>query len=433
MTGCKGISGPGENQARANFASVEQRYRPENRVARALPQLNASSSLSNFVACAVLNSPSAEAAFYDWAGSVENITVTRSQADPQLTFQAYIVHTLTSLMPGLAWSFPGPGKLKVRANVAVAESQDKYFTFETAVLQAADDLERAYFQLGLLDEQLQLKREMLSLLQSQEQAVSAQNTSGGSRLAELLRLQSELDRAKSELANLEDSRPSLLAHFKAALGLGPDQPDPPLPAHFESSKVNLDSSELLREALARNPQLKTMEADVRAAEAGIAVAYKERVPNFTAGLQAEVYSPPFYWPQASMTLPLWRDKLAAEMAQAQAGEVAARSRLKAAQIDLAVSFAEKLFTYRQTTRNISLINDQLLPQAQRTLQTIEAAYQSGGMDFSSLTEAEAALITLKLEAAQNQTDREIALADLSLLVLGAAPPHSPLLSLNPQY
>ena len=53
-------------------------------------------------------------------------------------------------MPGFAWNFPGPGKLKARAGVAAAESQGKYFTFESAVLQAAFNLKRAYYQLGLL-------------------------------------------------------------------------------------------------------------------------------------------------------------------------------------------------------------------------------------------------------------------------------------------
>jgi outer membrane protein TolC len=171
-----------------------------------------------------------------------------------------------------------------------------------------------------------------------------------------------------------------------------------------------------------------MEADVRAAEAGIAVAYKERVPDFNAGLSAEVYRPPFYWPQAGMTLPIWRDKLAAELAQAQADALAAKSRLKAAQIDLAVSFAEKAFACRETGRNLALIEDKLIPQADQSLETVQADYRAGAMDFSSLTDAERALLDLKLEAAEARTANEIALAELSLMVAGVPPVNAPLLS-----
>jgi len=300
------------------------------------------------------------------------------------------------------------------------------------VLQTAFSLKRAYYQLGLLEEQLRLKREVLSLLENQERAVRAQNVAGTAALPDSLRVQSERDRVRAELANLADSRRSLLENFKAALGLAPGQTDPPTPAHFETDVENIDADELLRLAFAQNPQLKAMEADVRAAEAGIAVAYKEHVPDFSAALMADVKASPWlYWPQLSMSLPIWRDKIAAEVAQAKANELAARSRLKAGQIDLAVSFAEKLFACRETGRNLALLENELIPKANQSLETIRAGYQAGTMDFSSLTDAERALLDLKLEAAGARTDHEIALADLSLMVAGLPPANAPVLRNHP--
>jgi outer membrane protein TolC len=391
--------------------------------------LTPDSGLSNFLAYALFNSPAVEASFYDWSASVETITVTRSLPDPQLTFQAYIQNVITSLMPGFAWSIPGPGKLKARAGVAAAQSEGKYFTFESAVLQAAFNLKRAYYQLGLLNEQLRLKRESLLLVEEQEHALRAQNVAGTASLADLLRVQNASDRARTDLANLEDSRRSLLENFKAALGLTPGQADPPTPVHFEMGRENPDVDELLRVAFARNPQLAAMQADVRAAEAGIAVAYKERVPDFSLGLSVDVKASPWlYWPQAGMSLPVWRDKIAAEIAGAKAEELAAQSRLKAAQIDLVVNFAGKTFAYRQTGRNLTLIENHLIPRVRQSLETTRAGYRAGTMNFSALTEAEQMLLELQLEAAQTRTDREIALADLSIMVAGLPPANAPLLS-----
>ena len=426
LAGCRGIQTSGEKQARQDFGVVAGQYRPANRPA--LPELTPDTSLSNLLAFALLNSPTVEATFYDWSASVESITVTRSLPDPQLTLQAYITDTLTSLMPGLAWNFPGPGKLKARAGVAAAESQGKYFAFESAVLQAAFNLKRAYYQLGLLDEQLRIKREALALMENQERAVRAQNVTGTAALSESLRVQSELDRARTDLANLEDSSHSVAENFKAALGLTSQQTNPPVPAHFEISQENLDADALLRTAFERNPQLRAMEADVRSAEAGIAVAYKERVPDFNAGLSADVYAPPFYWPQAGMTLPIWRDKLAAEVAQAKANELAAKSKLKAGQIDLAVNFAEKSFAYHETSRNLTLIEKELIPKARQSVETVRAGYRTGTMDFSAMTDAERMLLDLQFEAVQVRTDREIALAELSLMVAGVPPANAPFLS-----
>jgi outer membrane protein, heavy metal efflux system len=300
------------------------------------------------------------------------------------------------------------------------------------VLQTAFNLKRAYYQLGLLSEQLRLKQATLSLLESQEHVLRAQNEAGTATLPDLLRVRSEYDRVRADLANLEDSRHSLLENFKAALGLAQPQPDPPTPAHFESDREYPGVDELLHAAFERNPQLAAMAADVRTAEAGIAVAYKERVPDFNAGLSADVYAPPFYWPQAGMTLPIWRDKIAAEIAGAKATELAAKSRLKAAQIDLAVSFAEKSFAYRETSRNLALIEDQLIPRACQSLESVRAGYRVGTMDFSALADAERALLDLQLEAAEAKTDREIALAELSILVAGLPPANAPLLSNDSQ-
>src|SRR6516164_8076332 len=425
LGGCRGVQTSGEKQARHDFGSIAGNYRPDNQ-RPALPELTPESSLSNYLAYALLNSPVVEASFYDWSASVESITVTRSLPDPQLTFQAYIQGVITSLMPGFAWSFPGPGKLKARAGVAAAQSQGKYFTFESVVLQTTFNVKRAYYRLGLLEEQLRLKHESLLLFGEQERTAHAQNTAGSASLADLLRVLSFCDQARTDLGNLEDSRRSLMENFKAALGLAPDQADPPVPAHFEVSRDNPDADELLRVAFTHNPQLKAMEADVRVAEAGIKVAYKDRVPDFSAALMADVKASPWlYWPQLSMSLPIWRDKLAAEAAGAEAEKLAAQSHLKAAQIDLAVNFAEKSFAYRQTGRNLTLIEDELIPRTRQSLQTIRAGYRTGTMSFSALTDAERILLDLQLEAAQTRTDREIALADLSIMVVGLAPANAP--------
>lgn len=426
--GCRGVSATGEKQARREVAAIASQYRPAYHKV-SLPSLTADSSLSNLVEYAVLNSPAVDTAFNDWSASVENITITRSLPDPQLTFQAYIQDVITSLMPGFAWSFPGPGKLAARAGVATAESRGKYFAFQSAVLQAAVNLKRAYYRLGWLEEQQQLKAQMRVLLENQGRTLPAQNATGVTTLSETLRVQGELDRTRNELANLADSRRPALENFKAALGITPDQPDPPTPQHFEPGGETVDADQLLKAAFANNPQLAAMAADVQAAEAGIAVAYKDRVPDFNVALMADVKaSPVLFWPQSSMSLPIWRDKLAAEVAQAEANELAAKSRWKAGQIDLAVNFAEKLFTCRETARNLALIEGHLIPQASQSLAITRADYRTGTADFSGLTAAEWMLLDLRLQAAQARADHEIAVAELTLTIAGVPPAGAPLLA-----
>ena len=121
LTGCKGIPTRGEREARQQIGTVKAAYRPNDR-RPALPDLTTDSSLSDFLTYAMLNQPQIEAAYYDWTASVENITVTRSLPDPQLTFQMDIANIVTSVMPGFMQQFPGPGKLRAQARSATAGS-----------------------------------------------------------------------------------------------------------------------------------------------------------------------------------------------------------------------------------------------------------------------------------------------------------------------
>jgi cobalt-zinc-cadmium efflux system outer membrane protein len=428
LAGCRGIPAPGEKAARRDVQSVESRYRP-GRHPPELPPLTPDSGFSNFVAFALLNSPAVEAAFDDWSASVERITVERSMPDPQLTLQAYITDRLSSLMPGLAWNLPGPGKLKARGAVAAAESQGKYFAFESALLQAAFEVKKAFYELHFLDERLRINRETLSLLTGLEQLARAQNDVGKATLQDVLRAQIERDRVANEIINIEDSRRPGLAAFKAALGIACDRADPPVPLRWEPEGPIPDSDELLRIGFSRNPRLKAMEADVRAAEAGIAMAYKEKVPDFNLALMADVKaSPVLYWPQAGMSLPLWRDKLAAEIAQARKNELAARARLSGEQIALAVDFAEKSFACRQLSRNLNLLETQLIPKARQSLEIARAGYLSGTIDFFNLIDTERTLLEFQMNAVEARTGRETALAELSLLIAGVPPAGAPVRS-----
>jgi len=427
LAGCKGLTTHGERETRQQAGAVQAAYRPNER-RPVLPDLTTNSALGDFLTYAMLNQPQVEAAYYDWAASVENITVARSLPDLQFTFQLYIQDIITSVMPGLMAQIPWTGKLRLQADAATAESRAKYFAFEGAVLQTAYDVKQGYYQLWFLDKKIAVDREMLQLLSELEQIARAQNETGQATLQDVYRAQIESDRLKTEIVNLEDSRDPLLAQFKAALGLTRDQPDPPRPTRLETTTLDLSPEQILDTAFARNPQLKAMEAEVRQAQASLDLARKTKLPDVTIGSSVDVKANPWlYWPQATVTLPVWRDKLAAEIAAAQAGQRAAQARLTAGQVKLTVDFAEKSYTYREINRNLDLLREQLIPKAQRSLEIARAAYLAGKTDFFNLLDAERSLLEFRLSEIDARTQRELTLSELSLLIAGVPPANAPLL------
>jgi cobalt-zinc-cadmium efflux system outer membrane protein len=421
LAGCKGTPVRGEKEAREQAQAVGGTYRPDGK-RPVLPVLTTNSSLNDFLTYALLNQPRIEAAYFDWRASVERITVARSLPDPQLTFQMDIQDVVTSLMPGLMLNFPGMGKLRAAGEQAAAGSKAAYFNFKAASLESAYQLKRAYYRLCFLEDKIRVHRENLLLLQDLEKLARTQNEVGKATLQDVLRAQIEQSRVRTEIANLEDSREPLLAEFKAALGIGPSDPAPPIPAHFESTALDLPPDTLLETALAENLRLKSMSAGVRAAEAAIRLAYKARMPDTSLGLMADAkMSPAMYRPWGTVSLPVWRDKLSAQVAEAQADKAAGEARLSDEQISLAVAVAERTFVLRETTRNLELLQKELLPRQRQSLELARAAYLGGQVDFLNLTDTEQTLLRFDLDQVEARTQRELSLAELSLIAQGMSP------------
>jgi outer membrane protein, heavy metal efflux system len=319
-------------------------------------------------------------------------------------------------------SFPGMGKLRAAGEQAAAASQGGYFAFKAASLESAYDVKRTYYRLYFLEEKIRVNRENLALVKDLEQLARTQNEVGKATLQDVLRAQIEQSRLNNEILNLADSREPLLAQFKAALGLGPDDPAPPVPAKFESTPLDVAADKLLEKALAENLRLKAMSADVHAAEAAIRLAYKARMPDTSIGVMADAkMNPTLYRPWGTVSIPLWRDKLAAQVAEAQANKRAGEARLSAEQISLAVDIAERSFVYRETTRNLELLQNELLPKQRQSLELARSSYLSGQVDFLNLTDTEQTLLRFDLDQVEARTQRELSLAELSLIMQGMPP------------
>jgi outer membrane protein, heavy metal efflux system len=426
FVGCSGTPTAIERSARVDVATVRSMYRPGD-AKPTLPELSEESPLSDFLRYAMLNNPKIEAEYYAWAASVERITGARSLPDPRITFEADITSMLETVMPGLMIDLPGPGKLKAAGNVAAGEARASYFRFEIEVLRMALALKSAYFRLHFLEDTLRVQQETIALLGELETQAQQQVAAGKSGIQDVIRSQIEREQLLTQIANLEDSRSVLLAEFHAALGLLPDAAVP-VPSVFESSPSPPSADQILALAAARNPRLRQMEADVQRGEAMLNLARTSRVPDFSIGVEADVKASPVMWrPTGSITLPIWRDKIAAEIAAAQFEKQSSEARLSAEQIGLAADLASMLYMYRESARNIELYASTLLPKARQSLDAARSGYAAGRSSFLDVIDAERQLLVFDLSLVEARTQRELTLASISLLIASTPPDGAPLL------
>lgn len=428
LSACAGTPTAAERERRADLASVGRVLRPGG-ARPALPELTSASTLADLLRFAMLNNPRVEAAYYQWAAGVERITTARSLPDPRLTFEADITDMLEALMPGLMMDLPGPGKLRAAGDVAAGEAAVGYFAFEAEVLRAALAVKSAYYRMHFLEETVRVQRETLSLLGDLERIAQTQNAAGRVTLQDVLRAQIDREQLATQIENLEDSRGVLLAELKAALGLSAGEPDPPVPSAFEPSPEPRSAEAIFETALERNPSLRGMAADVRRAEAMLDLARTSGVPDFSVGIEADLKASPVMWrPSAGVTLPIWRDKIAAEIAAAQADKRSAEARLTAEQVSLAAELASMLYMYRESSRNTDLLVDRLIPRARQSLEVARSGYTTGRSSFLDLIDAQRKLLGFELALVEARTQRELALTALSLSIEGVSPEGAPVLA-----
>ena len=421
--GCASLPPPAETSARADLQATGAALRArEGRPTLTVPR--ADSPPAEFVRFAVLNHPAVAAAYYDWRAGVEDIAPARALPDPSLTFEADITDTLMSFMPGLMFDFMGAGKRAAMGREATAAAGVARRTYIAVLLNTAAAARKAWVELAFIEEALRLRESSVDTLgRSRAIADTSYATGRGmGSLTDQVRFTNEIAKVQNDLATLADRRAAVRARFKSALGLAPADPDPAWPQPVLTPTALPGEDELWRRASAANAELGRMRAMVEMAVAGVEVARRAGRPDFALGLMADLKADPLMLrPTASVKLPIWREKIAATIAAAEARRDASEARVTAEQLNLAAELAQMLYLVREADRMIAYIDHSALPNFDRTIATAEAGYQSGMSGPAMIPETQLMALAMRLERAAALRERETAVTDLMLLTADVAP------------
>lgn len=428
LAGCVAMS-PAEQSARDRVQAVGAQLRPAGQPP-ALPVLQPDSPLPDYLRFALLNHPQVRAAWLDWRAAVSAIAAARALPDPKLTFESDIAGGFMTLMPGLMFDFMPAGKRTAMAGEATAASEAAYRRYVTTVLQTAAGVKKTWADLTALEELLRLKRASLATLGQAAEFSHAAHVAvhAMGSLDDLARLESATGQVRLDLANLEDQRGVFRAAFKSALGLPRPGPDPAWPAGFTPSPAPaLSDDDFWTAATAANPRLGEMRAMVAMAVAQTVIAEKTRTPDFSLGSMLDFKANPLLWrPTATLSLPVWREKISATISAAQDRRAAAEARFGAEELMVAAELARMTYMVREADRLVGYLDRIALPNLLRTRASAEAAYGTGMSGFAMIPETQLMILTVQAERVAALRDREKTLADLSLLVAGQPPADAPL-------
>jgi outer membrane protein TolC len=180
---------------------------------------------------------------------------------------------------------------------------------------------------------------------------------------------------------------------------------------------------LVARALDARPELAGAAAEIEARRLERELAGLERKPDFgVMGTYSSMWRETEHqWMVGvSVSLPVWRERIVAAEAEADAELAAAQARRAALADRVAAEVAQAADLYAEMSHVVELYESRLLPAAYDQLRAARSGFESSQVDFIAVVEAERNLRTVELGFEEARTDRHRRVAALER-ALGAAP------------
>jgi len=379
-------------------------------------------ALADYLAYAEAHNPGLAAARARLDAARERIPQAGALDDPRLSYMAAVAKDMRTHQVTVEQMFPWFGKLDLRTAVAREEVAAAQQAYEAQRLKVAYQVKIAYYEYYYLARSIDVFRDNRDLVKYLSEVSLAKYRTATAGHPDVIRAQVELGKLDDQWRSAEDLRGASAARLNAALGRSADAPVP-WPAAIAEERVEVPDAEVLAWLVQASPELKELDHEIAREGHAIELARKDYWPDVGLGLgymnQREIMEGSedhMVVGMISVTLPIWRDKYAAEVREAEARRLAARHMRDDRQNMLAADVKMALYNLRDASRKINLYRDTLVPTAKESLKATEAAYRTGTANFVDLVDGERMLLEFRLMQERALTDHAARLAELEMLV-----------------
>ena len=417
LTACSRIITPqGEPAERTKAAKAESVFNlPLTQ--RPLPDLSNNASLPQVLEYAFYASGEIEMAYREWRAAIERVPQAGALPDPSLEFGTkFDASNLKSFSVelGAKQEFPAPGKRRTRAEQALAEARATGERFRKAKFELQRKVVKAYAGLARNEKMIALTSETLRLFRETNNVAGHRFHLGASEaLAELRKIEIEIQTAESEQRALLLERQGMVAELNGLLSRKPDAPLGNLA--LPDIKMPPDSPEqLLSRAASSNPELAAIRHEIEARGAAQTLAELEKRPDYM--IEGKAGYPLMPELGLGLTLPINREHIRAGIAEALAMRQSAEARYRATESDTLARLVQSLVAIRDTERITTDYTTRILPKTKELLDAQLASYGSGGGELLDILDTERMLIDFKKLLLQAESDRLRFVAELEEII-----------------
>jgi outer membrane protein, heavy metal efflux system len=319
----------------------------------------------------------------------------------------------------LSQSFPLWGKRDLRRQAALADVDAARGEEQAAQDELDEKIKIAYAQYYLTNRDLKVNREIGELARRMRAAASARYGQGGGDQTSVIQAQGEETAAKTEAVRLEGEKDAARARLNALVGHPGEAPlaEPVTARPMPVPEPVLAA--LVDRARAVNPTLSASNAAVAAARSRSSLADKAWYPDLTigGGPLIETNNRPLGFAATigfNIPLPWGREASGQREAAAQLG--ATQQKYEAALLEIEGALGESVAKLRAARATETLLQQEAMPQARATFQTVLANYSQGKGDLAAAITAEHQMHEVDLRLLRTQLDEQVALAAIERLI-----------------
>jgi cobalt-zinc-cadmium efflux system outer membrane protein len=322
-------------------------------------------------------------------------------------------------MFSLSQALPGAGKRTLRSDIAQSDVEIAKAQLANVRLEVQVQVRKAFDDLLLAEEETRIHSQHVGIARQAIEAARIKYTVGKVSQQDILKAQVELTALAEHMIRFD--RDAGVARARLNTLLGRDAAAPlNVRGRYEVLAALPDEQTLDQLALRSRPDLVAAREVIERSRKEQALSQKAYVPDFTVagGYMLMQPSAPMrnnYMVEGSMTLPwLNRRKNDAEIAEARARTAEQEAELTELRVSVFGQIQDARVEAEAAQKFARLYHDQLLPQAEATLQASVVSYENDQTDFLNLLDSQMTVITLDVDWVQAVADFDARLADLEL-------------------
>jgi len=328
----------------------------------------------------------------------------------------YALGEANTLMAGVRQTFPAWGSLDARGRAAAEEAASTKDAARARRQDIAAQVRRAYASYYGADQEVHLHLEHVGLTARVLELARLNQRTGHGSLQDVLRLELELTRLHTDVARIERQQRSSRALLNALM----DRPfDAPLgPPEDLTVTPTRDIAALEKGIDTHRPEVVAAAHGVRRSEALLdGTRRSAELPNLMVGLDYW-YMPTFpdfhhaYGAMVAINLPWLSGRHAAEKREAEETVLAERHALESTKNTVRYQLRDAAARVDSARQSFTIIDQDLLAQAKRSLEATQAAYATGQGDAIGLLDALRSYLQVRIERVRALAELASSEADL---------------------